>query len=67
MEYSSKEHGLELDLECNPNIHPDAFHALVFVKVRRWWWCWWYNEEEEEEEDGRKNTACGVVVYLLSE
>lgn len=34
MEFKTVEHGISLEFECNPNIHPDAFHALVFVKVR---------------------------------
>lgn len=33
LEFVTKDFNTHLEMECNPNIYPDAFHATVFVKV----------------------------------
>lgn len=34
LEFLTKDFETHLEMECNPNIYPDAFHATVFVKVK---------------------------------
>ncbi len=34
LEFLAKNFETHLEMECNPNIYPDAFHATVFVKVK---------------------------------